>query len=64
MRHTQPLTIYILAFLPALLNLVLITGGAIFMRQGDEGMGLAIMWSGNMFLVLFAAVGWWRLARH
>lgn len=64
MRSSQPLSIYIVAFLPALLNLVLITGGGAFMRQGDEVGGLLLMWSGNAVLASIIAAGWWRLARH
>jgi len=64
MRHSQPLLIYVVAFLPALLNLVFISSGAVFIRQGDESSGLAIMWSGNVVLVLLTAFGWRRLARH
>ncbi|MDP7070915.1 MAG: LptF/LptG family permease [Phycisphaerales bacterium] len=64
MRHAQPLLIYVVAFLPALLNLVLISSGAIFMRQGDETAGMAIMWSGNASLAILTAVCWRRLARH
>lgn len=64
MRSAQPLSIYIVAFVPALLNLVLISGGSGFMRQGDVGGGLAVMWSGNIVLLLIIGFGWRRLARH
>jgi lipopolysaccharide export LptBFGC system permease protein LptF len=64
MRRAQPLSIYLVAFIPALLNLVLISGGSGFMRQGDVGGGIALMWSGNVVLLLIIAIGWWRLARH
>jgi len=64
MRRAQPLSIYLVAFIPALLNLVLISGGSGFMRQGDVGGGIALMWSGNVVLLLIIAFGWWRLARH
>ena len=64
MRAAQPLSIYMVAFIPALLNLVLISGGSGFMRQGDVGGGLALMWSGNLVLLLIIAIGWRRLARH
>jgi hypothetical protein len=64
MRHAQPLLIYLVAFVPALLNLVLISGGGGSLRQGDVGGGLALMWSGNVVLLLIIGFGWWRLARH
>ncbi|MDP7028792.1 MAG: LptF/LptG family permease [Phycisphaerales bacterium] len=64
MRAAQPLAIYLVGFVPALLNLVLISGGGGFIRQGDPMSGLVVMWSGNVVLAAIAAVGWWRLARH
>ncbi|MBT4768545.1 MAG: hypothetical protein HOO04_09315, partial [Phycisphaerae bacterium] len=64
MRSAQPLSIYLVAFVPALLNLVLISGGSGFMRQGDVLGGLAVMWSGNIVLLIIIAIGWRRLARH
>jgi hypothetical protein len=64
MRSAQPLSIYMVGFLPALLNLVLISGGGGFIRQGEFWAGLSVMWSGNVVLVAIIAVGWWRLAKH
>lgn len=64
MRHAQPLSIYLVAFIPSLLNLVLITGGSGFMRQGDELGGWLVLWSGNALLVGIIWAGWRRLARH
>jgi lipopolysaccharide export LptBFGC system permease protein LptF len=64
MRSAQPLSIYMVGFLPALLNLVLISGGGGFIRQGEFWAGLSVMWSGNVVLTVIIAVGWWRLAKH
>jgi lipopolysaccharide export LptBFGC system permease protein LptF len=64
MRHAQPLSIYLVAFIPSLLNLVLISGGSSFMRQGDEVGGWLVLWSGNLVLAGIIAVGWHRLGRH
>ena len=64
MRSAQPLSIYLVGFIPALLNLVLISGGGGFIRQGDPAAGLTVMWSGNVILAAIAAIGWWRLAKH
>jgi len=64
MRSAQPLTVYVIAFVPALLNLVLIAGGTSFMRQGSEIGGLALMWSGNFLLLGLIAIAWHRMARH
>ena len=64
LRHSQPLTIYMWAFLPALLDLVLISSGSSMIRSGSVGIGLLLMWSGNGFLLLCAGVAYARLARH
>jgi lipopolysaccharide export LptBFGC system permease protein LptF len=64
MRSAQPLSVYLVAFVPALLNLVVISGGSGFVRQGDVLGGIVLMWSGNVVLLIIIAIGWRRLARH
>jgi len=64
LRAAQPLTIYMVAFLPALLNLVLISSGTTLMRQGELVEGWAVMWSGNGILIALTAISWWKLSRH
>ena len=63
-RHSMPLTIYLLAFLPALLNIVSIAGGQQVMRGGAEAAGLAVMWAGNLLLALLALHAFRQWARH
>ena len=64
MRHSLPLSVYLWAFLPALMDLVLISSGSSMIRAGSVGFGLVIMWSGNGLLLLFSGVCYARLARH
>lgn len=64
LRNSQPLVVYMWAFLPALLDLVLISSGSSMIRAGSVLLGLTLMWSGNGFLLLFISVGYARLARH
>ena len=64
LRHSQPLTIYMWAFLPALLDLVLISSGSSMIRSGSVTVGLVMMWSGNGILLLCATTAYLRLARH
>jgi hypothetical protein len=64
LRNSQPLVVYMWAFLPALLDLVLISSGSSMIRAGSVLLGLTLLWSGNGFLLLFIFVGYARLARH
>lgn len=64
LRNSQPLVVYMWAFLPALLDLVLISSGSSMIRAGSVLLGLTLLWSGNGFLLLFIFMGYARLARH
>lgn len=64
MRHALPLSVYLWAFLPALLDLVLISSGSSMIRAGSITLGLVIMWSGNGLLLLLISGCYLRLARH
>ncbi len=64
LKRSMPLTVYMWAFLPALLDLVLISSGSSMIRSGTISMGLLILWSGNLFLLLLIVLAYRRLARH
>ncbi len=64
MRHAMPLSVYLWAFLPALLDLVLISSGSSMIRAGSVTLGLVIMWSGNGILLLMVTGCFLRLSRH
>ena len=64
LRHSQPLVVYMWAFLPALLDLILISSGSSMIRAGSISFGLVLMWSGNGLLLLFILISYARLARH
>ena len=63
-RQSLPLTIYLLAFMPALLNIVTIAGGQQVMRGGAVAAGLVVMWSGNALLLALTAHAFRRWAAH
>ncbi|MFM1830903.1 MAG: hypothetical protein RLZZ558_1243 [Planctomycetota bacterium] len=63
-RDSMPLTIYLLAFLPAILNIVLVAGGQQVMRSGEVVLGLTLMWTGNALLLALLAWSWRQWARH
>ena len=63
-RQSLPLTIYLLAFVPALANIVTIAGGQQVMRGGAIWAGIAIMWSGNALLLGLALHAYRKWAAH
>ncbi len=63
-RHSLPLTIYLLAFLPAIANVLLIASGQSMIRGYQLGVGVAVMWAGNLILLALALGVGRRMARH
>lgn len=63
-RHSLPLTIYLLAFLPAIANVLLIASGQSMIRGYQLGVGVSVMWAGNLILLVLALVVGRRMARH
>ncbi|MCH2137858.1 MAG: LptF/LptG family permease [Phycisphaerales bacterium] len=64
MRGAQPLTVYMVGFIPGLLDLVFISGGTGTIRHGDPAMGLIVMWSGSALLLVAIVVAWCRVRRN
>lgn len=64
MRNSLPLSIYLIAFLPSILDLLLISGGEQSFRDGLHAEGLAVMWAGNAALALLTAWTFVRLSRN
>ncbi len=64
LRHAQPLSVYMIGFIPGLLDLVLISAGAGSIRQGHLLGGLGLMWSGSFIVLLATGFAWWRLRRN
>lgn len=63
-RHSLPLAVYLLAFLPAILNIVLIAGGQQVMRTGAVQLGQVVMWTGNALLGALFLHAYRQWARH
>jgi lipopolysaccharide export LptBFGC system permease protein LptF len=63
-RNAQPLNIYLLAFIPALFDLLLVNSGGHLIRGGDMVTGYAVMWSGNGLVVVLIVLLLTRLQRH
>ena len=64
MRQAMPLTVYILAFLPAVVNIFMVSGGQLMMSDGATVAGLLVMWGGNAVLLAALVAAWRRLARN
>ena len=50
MRTSPPLTVYVIAFVPAILDIVLISGGEQLLRREPDLWGHLVIWSGNVIL--------------
>jgi hypothetical protein len=64
LRDSLPLTIYLWSFAPAVLDLIIITGGEQLARDGNLTLGFAVIWSGNAVLLVLILVVFLRLSRH
>jgi lipopolysaccharide export LptBFGC system permease protein LptF len=64
LRHATPLTVYLVAFLPAIADILLISGGEQTLRRGPSILGHLLLWSGNVLLIVFCIATWLRLRRH
>ncbi|MDG2022820.1 MAG: LptF/LptG family permease [Phycisphaerales bacterium] len=64
LRGSPPLTVYVIAFIPAILDIVLISGGEQSLRRGPTPAGYLLIWSGNLLLGGSCIVAWWRLQRN
>ncbi|MEE2680967.1 MAG: LptF/LptG family permease [Planctomycetota bacterium] len=64
LRNALPLTIYGLAFIPAVIDILLISGGEQMIKYGDLFSGTALMFSGNLMMLFIIMIAWFRLGRN
>ena len=64
LRQAMPLTVYILAFLPAVANIFMVSGGQLMMSDGLTVAGASVMWGGNLVLLSAIVATWRRLSRN
>ncbi len=63
LRHSDPLSVYLLSFIPALIILASVSGGQnMLYRQGIEG--LIVLWGGIVVMGALTVVGYRGLVRH
>lgn len=64
LRNSLPLVIYVWAFAPSILDILLISGGDHMIRQGQLAAGTCVMWAGNGILLALLLWAFWRMARN
>jgi len=64
LRHSAPLVVYMWAFLPAVIDIILIASGDHMARGGQLAGGLVLMWSGIALLIGAQVYVYRRLARN
>ena len=64
LRNSLPLVIYVWAFAPSILDVILITGGGHMVRGGQVALGTVVLWSGNALLAAMIAFAYRRLIRN
>ena len=64
LRHSPPLVVYVWAFLPSVVDMILIASGDHAARAGQMTGGLLLMWSGNALLLGTLLYVYRRLARN
>ena len=63
-RNSLPLTMYLIAFIPGILNIVMIAGGQQVIRADNLVWGVIVSWSGNAILLLCSMYALRQLARN
>jgi hypothetical protein len=64
MKRAMPLTVYLLAFIPAVANIFMVSGGQLLMSNGNVLFGSAVMWGGNVLLFSVLFLTWRRIVRN
>ncbi len=64
LRDALPLVIYIWAFVPSILDVILISGGGHILKGGQVALGTVVLWSGNALLAAIIVSAYRRLIRN
>ncbi|MDZ4755066.1 MAG: LptF/LptG family permease [Phycisphaerae bacterium] len=65
LRQRLPLFVYTVAFLPAIIDILLISGGEQMLKSRGLSMGaLFVAFSGNFVLIAVCIYGAWRIRKH
>ncbi len=64
LRDSLPLVIYVWAFVPSILDVILISGGGHILKGGQVALGTGVLWSGNALLAVIIVFAYRRLIRN
>jgi hypothetical protein len=64
LRGANPLQIYLLAFIPAIADILLISGGEQMLKDATTVTGMIVASSGNMALAIMIAITYRQVARN
>lgn len=64
MKRSVPLLVYLVAFLPSIADILLISAGEQTLRAGPSAYGHILLWSGNAVVAVVMAAAWMRLRRN
>jgi hypothetical protein len=64
LRGTNPLQVYLLSFIPAIVDILLISGGEQMLKEATTATGILVASSGNLALVAMIAVAYRQVARN
>jgi hypothetical protein len=64
LRGTNPLQVYLLSFLPAIVDILLISGGEQMLKEATTASGILVASSGNIALAVMIVVGYRQIARN
>ena len=64
LRGANPLQVYLLAFIPSILDILLISGGEQMLKQATTVSGVLVATSGNVALCLMILVAYRQIARN
>jgi len=64
LRGANPLHVYMFAFVPAIANILLISGGEQMLRDGTSALGILVASGGNLLVIALIADSWRKVARN
>ena len=64
LRGANPLHVYMLAFVPAIADILLISGGEQMLRDGTSALGILVASAGNLLVIGMIVHSWRKVARN
>lgn len=64
LRGANPLQVYLLAFVPSIIDILLISGGEQMLKQGTSALGVFVCTSGNLAIAATIFIAYRRIARN